>query len=147
MPELPNESKTETPEEDAPLSEEIFPEEEEKPAPGKALRIVGGVVLAAGLLCGAYFLSFLPRRAARRHKDVNRSVIHAYRRYRRAVDLGSKEDKILEELGRKAKFSQHTLTEEERETAWTHLDAAAESARGCQPKWRRFLFPLAKPLL
>ena len=147
MPELPNESKTETPEEDAPLSEEIFPEEEEKPAPGKALRIVGGVVLAAGLLCGAYFLSFLPRRAARRHKDVNRSVIHAYRRYRRAVDLGGKEDKILEELGRKAKFSQHTLTEEERETAWTRLDAAAESARGCQPKWRRFLFPLAKPLL
>lgn len=146
-PERPDEPEAETPEEDEALPEETPPEEEEGPPPGTALRAAGWLILAAGLLCGAYFLSFLPRRAARRHADANRSVIQAYRRYRRAMSLGCMEDEVLEELGRKAKFSQHTLTEEEREAAWTRLDAAVESARVRQPRWRRFLFPLAKPLL
>ena len=49
--------------------------------------------------------------------------------------------KALEELGRKAKFSQHTLTEEERRLCWQRLAAAAGEA-GPLPRWRRLALKL-----
>lgn len=146
----------ETPEETAPddseqagdpaAGDQDGAEEADDPS-GTAESHAGRLLLAAAILCGIYFLSFLPRRAAQGSTDINRSVINAYCRYRRAADMGGAEDEVLEMLGRKAKFSQHTLTAEERESAWSRLDAAAETARTRQPRWRRWLFFLVKPLL
>ena len=73
----------------------------------------------------------------REHPDTNRSVIYAYLRYQRFLRRGGPEEPALEELGRKAKFSQHQLTEEERTAAWGCADHAAE-------EWRRAKPPVGK---
>ncbi|MBD5162504.1 MAG: hypothetical protein HDT14_10930 [Oscillibacter sp.] len=147
----------ETPEEEVPdtagpedLSEEDPPDEETAEAgtePAASRRVLGRSALVLGALCTLYALSFLPRNLARKDPDTNRSALRAYRRYRRVLRLGGVEDKVLEELGRKARFSQHTLTEEERAAAWSHLEAAAEAARTRQKKLLRRLFPLLRPVL
>ena len=80
-------------------------------------------------------------------RDVNRSVIRAYRRYERVLRWGGAECEALETLGRKARFSQHTLTEEEREAAWRSLDEASESAQKGRKLLPRRLFALLRPLL
>ena len=53
----------------------------------------------------------------------------------------------LEELGLKAKFSQHTLTEEERRTAWERLEAVKTELLARRTGWRRLLLRLLGPLL
>ena len=75
------------------------------------------------------------------------TTINAYRRCRRVVDLGGSEDELLEELGRKARFSQHTLTEEEREAAWARLEAAKDQLLARRGGWRKALVWLIRPLL
>lgn len=146
------EDKADTPEEQP----EEDPEKSETPGEETAEDMSGfvfpwkaalGTLLALGALAGVYALSFLPRELARGNEDINRSVISAYRRYSRGLRWGGEENEILEELGRKAKFSQHILTEEERETAWKELDGAAGQIRRRQPKWRKALFPLMRPFL
>lgn len=104
-------------------------------------------VLVLGALAGGYALSFLPRRLERQDPDTNRSAISAYRRCRRVVGMGGAEDETLEALGRKAKFSQHTLTEEERKTAWARLEAAREQLLARRTGWRKLLVRLLGPLL
>lgn len=158
-PGQPDEPEPDWPEEEAPASDgpdqpedlpgeelpgEETPEEEPFVFPWRA---VLRIVLILGTLAGGYALSFLPRRLERQDPDTNRSAISAYRRYRRAADLGGAEDEILEELGRKAKFSQHTLTEEERETAWARLEAAREQLLTRRTGWRKLLVRLLRPLL
>lgn len=54
---------------------------------------------------------------------------------------------MLEELGLKAKFSQHTLTEEERRTAWERLEAVEAELLARRTGWRRLLLRLLGPLL
>ena len=81
------------------------------------------------------------RRREETRADTNRSALAAYRRYRRLLALGAAEDPALEELGRKAKFSQHTLTEEERRLCWQRLTAAAGGASPL-PRWRRLALKL-----
>lgn len=103
------------------------------------------LILAA--LAGAYALALLPRKFERELEDANRSVICAYRRYRRALHWGGVEIETVEELARKAKFSQHALSEEEKDAVWRGLDDAAARVRARMPKWGRFLFPVLKPLL
>lgn len=147
-PEASPEEDEELPEEDPALP---LPIGEDGPA-GPSL--FAGVLRAAGrtgaVLCalgGLYALALLPRRLARRERDTNRSVIRAYGRYRRVLGLGGVEDGTLEALGRKAAFSQHTLTEEEREDAWRRLDEAALAAQKRQKKYLRWLFVLLRPAL
>ena len=53
----------------------------------------------------------------------------------------------MEALGRKAKFSQHTLTEEERSAAWQRLEEAAEMARKRQKPLKRWILKLLHPIL
>lgn len=148
----------ETPEEEVPDApgpedrpeEKDLPDEETEEAGTDAAasrRVLGRAAPALGALCILYALSLLPRNLARRDPDTNRSALRAYRRYRRVLRLGGVEDEVLEELGRKARFSQHTLTEEERTAAWSHLEAAAETARTRQKKLLRRLFPLLRPIL
>lgn len=132
-----------------PLPGETPPEEEAPEGPAFVFpwRAVLWTLLSLGALAGGYALSFLPRRLAREDADTNRSAISAYRRCRRVVDLGGSEDELLEELGRKARFSQHTLTEEEREAAWAHLEAAKEQLLARRGGWRKALVWLIRPLL
>lgn len=150
-PETPDEPEPEeeTPDDPEPLPGETPPEEEAPEGPAFVFpwRAVVRTLLVLGALAGGYALSFLPRRLARGDADTNRSAISAYRRCRRVVDLGGSEDELLEELGRKARFSQHTLTEEEREAAWTHLEAAKDQLLARRGGWRKALVWLIRPLL
>ncbi len=147
----PEEETPDDPEPDLPepLPGETPPEEEAPEGPAFVFpwRAVLWTLLSLGALAGGYALSFLPRRLARGDADTNRSTINAYRRCRRVVDLGGSEDELLEELGRKARFSQHTLTEEEREAAWAHLEAAKEQLLARRGGWRKALVWLIRPLL
>lgn len=130
--------------------EEVLPgeEESEENAFAAALRrVLAGAVAALCVLGALYALALLLRRWEKTGPDANRSVIRAYRRYRRVLRLGGTEEETLEELGRKAKFSQHTLTEEERERVWRCLDEAAEAARKRRKKPLRWLLSLLKPVL
>lgn len=153
QPDQPEEEEPDRPEEEPeeapPLPGEDLPEEEAPEGPAFVFpwRAVLRTVLVLGVLAGGYALSFLPRRLERQDPDTNRSAISAYRRCRRVVDLGGAEDELLEELGRKAKFSQHTLTEEERETAWARLEAAREALLARRTGWRKLLVRLLRPLL
>lgn len=153
QPDQPEEEEPDRPEEEPeealPLPGEDLPEEEATEGPAFVFpwRAVLRTVLILGVLAGGYALSFLPRRLERQDPDTNRSAISAYRRCRRVVDLGGAEDELLEELGRKAKFSQHTLTEEERETAWVRLEAAREALLARRTGWRKLLVRLLRPLL
>ena len=55
------------------------------------------------------------------------------------------EDALLEELARKARFSQHTLTEEERAAAWERLEALGRETANALPVWKRWLLRLLRP--
>ena len=107
------------------------------------LRIPVGILLLGALGYGLERLASRLRRREEERPDTNPSVLSAYRRYRRLSALGTEEDQLLEELGRKAKFSQHILTEEERSLAWQQLAAAAApEALSRLSWWRRLLIRL-----
>ena len=149
--------QTEPPEEDEPLEEEDWPEEEipdrDLETPDSGSESAGGedseperepldlgwlwktaaVLLLLAAPYGGYRLLLLVRKKRREHPDTNRSVIYAYLCYQRLLKRGAPEEAELEELGRKAKFSQHRLTEEERETAWKCVEHA-EAERKKQKK-------------
>lgn len=156
-PGQPDEPEPDQPEEDVPapdepdqteaLPGEESPDGEEPEGSAFPWRAVLRTVLILGALCGGYALSFLPRRLERQDPDTNRSTISAYRRCRRVVDLGGAEDELLEELGRKARFSQHILTEEEREAAWACLEAARGQLLARRTGWRKLVVQLLRPLL
>ncbi len=164
VPEVPDAEEPGDPEPPEPEQPEEVPEQSgaDPAAPGEELseeegaeepsfvfpwRPVLGTALALGALWGGYALSFLPRRLAGKNPDTNRSVINAYCRFRRAAALGGGGDEVLEELGLKAKFSQHTLTEEERRTAWERLEAVKAELLARRTGWRRLLLRLLGPLL
>lgn len=91
--------------------------------------------LAASVLL-ALFLPFLRRTLARsiRRKrfagpDTNRAVLYIYRYLERLSRRGGKIPPEVQALAEKARFSQHTLTEEERNTA--AFLAAEEAAQLC----------------
>ena len=94
------------------------------------------VLLLAGLLWGLERLAAYRRRQEEQRPDTNASVLAAYRRCRRLVALGAAEDTILEDLARKAKFSQHTLTEEERQLCWKQLHQTAAESLSHLPWWK-----------
>lgn len=112
--------------------------EEKEPLNLRWLLIPGSILLLAGLAWGLERLARSYRRKEETKPDTNASALAAYRRYRRLLTLGAAEDLVLEELGRKAKFSQHTLTEEERHLCWQRLsDAGLESSE--LPRWKRLV--------
>ena len=104
------------------------------------LRIPAGILFLGALGYGLERLAHHLRRREEERPDANPSVLSAYRRYRRLRALGTAEDQLLEELGRKAKFSQHILTEEERSLAWQRLTAAAAPEQLSRLSWWRRLF-------
>lgn len=71
--------------------------------------------------------------------DNNRAVLEIYGWYHKLPPWGGKPDQRLEELARKARFSQHILTGEERREALAIL--RQEIARlSAAPSWKRPLF-------
>ena len=130
-PEVPEDSQPETPDTEAGTN---MPEEP-GPVDLSWLWKAAAVLLVLAAPYGGYRLARLVGKRRREHPDTNRSVIYAYRRYRLHRD--SPEEPELEELGRKAKFSQHRLTEEERAAAWACADHAVE-------EWRRKKLPFRK---
>lgn len=105
------------------------------------------VLTAALALAGAYRLALGRRRRIREDTDANRSVIAAYGRYRRLMAWGGGEDGLVEELARKAKFSQHTLREEERSAVWARLEELTDAAAASLPVCKRWVLRLLRPML
>ena len=116
--------------------------EESQPLALRWLLIPAGILLLTGLAWGGEKLARSRRRREEVRPDTNPSALAAYRRYRRLLALGAAEDEVLEELGRKAKFSQHTLTEEERQLCWQRLAAAAQETADTLPRWKRLAVAL-----
>lgn len=98
------------------------------------------VLALLGALAAPRLLAKRLRRRAMDHPDTGRSVVAAYRWYRRLLSWGGVEETELEELGRKAAFSQHAITEEERRQAWSCAQHAASAAEGRLPWWKRLAF-------
>ncbi len=77
-----------------------------------------------GLLGAVLVLYALKKRriGKLRGPDTNAAVLYAWKLHRRLEKFGCSPDGRLEELGKKAKFSQHTLTGEERSEALDILE-------------------------
>lgn len=100
------------------------------------------VLLLAGLVWGLERLAVWLRRREEQRPDTNPSALAAYRRCRRLMALGAAEDPVLEEMARKAKFSQHTLSEEERQLCWQRLHQMAKEAADRLPWWKGLIIRL-----
>ena len=154
LPETPEEDEPEdeTPDDSDPDAE--LPEDDELPdeeetgwkIPSEVWAVLFVLAALWAVLCAAYLAAVLIRRRAREDKDTNRSVLNAYGRYRRLRRWGCGEDGELDRLANKAKFSQHTLSEEERESAWKCLNEDLKQSRIGQPGRRRWMLDLLSPL-
>ncbi|MDE7242714.1 MAG: transglutaminase-like domain-containing protein [Oscillospiraceae bacterium] len=98
------------------------------------------ILLAAAAPYGAYRTAELVRRKKRASANNNQAVIRAYLHYQKLLEWSGPEEPVLEELGRKAKFSQHELTWEERENAWGWVRHAESTAWKKLSVWKRILF-------
>ncbi len=133
-PEAPPETETQMP--GAPGAEGDAAE-----AQGSAawLRWLAAVVLLAAAVPVRALACGLLRRRRFRGTDTNRAVIAIYGWLERLRPWGADPDAVLGDAARKARFSQHRLSEEERRAALAA--AAAERARidAGLPRWRRGL--------
>ena len=100
------------------------------------------VLLLAGLVWSLERLAIWLRRKEEQRPDTNPSALAAYRRCRRLMAVGAAEDPVLEEMARKAKFSQHTLSEEERQLCWQRLHQMAKEAADRLPWWKGLIIRL-----
>ena len=133
------------------------PEETDTPAPTASQAVEpegdGGqgfdpsvlwVPLAVLLLVLAFPLR---RRLARRgrekrfgDRDTNRAAVAVYRYLRRLEPWGGEMPEEITELAKKARFSNHTLTEEERHAAVRAAGDMARRVDAALPRWKRLLF-------
>lgn len=133
------------------------PEETDTPAPTASQAVEsegdGGqgfdpsvlwVPLAVLLLVLAFPLR---RRLARRgrekrfgDRDTNRAAVAVYRYLRRLEPWGGETPEEITELAKKARFSNHTLTEEERHAAVRAAGDVARQVDAALPRWKRLLF-------
>lgn len=89
----------------------------------------------------------LRRRLARRGRekrfgdlDTNRAAVTVYRYLRRLEPWGGETPEEITELAKKARFSNHTLTEEERHAAVRAAGDVARRVDAALPRWKRLLF-------
>lgn len=136
------------------LEPEEDPEHPELPAAGQAKRLdlswapwALGVLALLSVPPGLYVLAALGRRRSRTSPDTNRSVIDAYLRCRRLLRWGGCEaDPGLEALAGKAKFSQHTLSEAERVSAWARLEDVRSRTEAALPAWKYWIVRAMRPV-
>ena len=110
---------------------------------------VGALALFLLLVC--LRRSFARRRRERRFSgaDVNRAVIAMYLYQQRLLRFHWKGalDREAELLGQKAKFSQHTLSEEERSKMLEHVRALAGRTAALPGRWRQLSLRYLRALL
>ena len=148
LSEQPAQSETHTPSETPSAKPSENPGQAGTEGPGTAdekpadLSWLVYVVVALVLLGLPILIRALRRRRWNRltaMSDHNRAVLETYRWYQKLTPWGGESDPRLEELARKAKFSQHTLTAQERREAVLIL--RREIARlSAIPSWKRPLF-------
>ena len=97
------------------------------------------VLLVLALVLWHFGLDALRKRQLTQ-PNTNRAVIAAYRSMERMQRLGGGMDPRLTELAGKARFSQYTLTEEERQEALRYLEDAAKTLEDGMPRWGRPVF-------
>ena len=78
--------------------------------------------------------------------DTNAAVLWAYRWFGQLARWGGKTGEETEALARKARFSQHTLTQEERKLALGQFQTEVSRLRHAAPWWKRFLLGLLFPV-
>lgn len=107
---------------------------------GPALVCLAGVAAIVGLV---WLGQYLPKRLRTRRlssPDTNQAVVAGYRCLIRLKKWGGTVPHEALELARKARFSQHTLTEEERQTMLCLLNAERAHLARRLSWWKRPLF-------
>lgn len=103
-----------------------------------------GYALAAVVVLGLPLLYRACRGLRRRRltalPDSNRAVLETYGWYEKLSAWGGRPDPRLEELAQKARFSQYTLTDEERRDALAILQRETDHVCSRLPAWKRPLF-------
>lgn len=103
------------------------------------------VVLAAGLWLVRSFRHRLWRKLGQ-DKDTNAAVLKVYRWFGLLERLGGKAGAETEDLARKARFSQHTLTQQERSLVLGQFRDEVARLRQSAPIWKRWLLWLLFPV-
>lgn len=103
------------------------------------------VVLAAGLWLVRQLRYRLWRKMGQ-DKDTNAAVLKVYRWFGLLERLGGKAGAETEDLARKARFSQHTLTPQERSLVLGQFRDEVVRLRQSAPVWKRWLLWLLFPV-
>ncbi len=129
----------------APAAQPSQPAEQEAPGGAQPLlpRVLPWLALAACAVLLLWLGQYLPkrRRASRlAGPDPNRAVLDCYRWLTRLTRWGGRLDPAAQALAEKARFSRHTLTEDERQVmaALFHRERARLAAD--LPLWKRLPF-------
>ena len=126
---------------------EIAPE---APGGGPSLKwwLVGPALIAAFVVAGGVLRCLRSRCWKRmlRNPDTNAAVLWAYRWFGQLERFGGKAGADVEALVRKARFSQHTLTSQERDLVLIHLGQEIARRRALSPLWKRWLLGLLFPV-
>ena len=103
------------------------------------------LVLAAGLWLTRRLRYRLWRKMGQ-DKDTNAAVLKVYRWFGLLERLGGKAGAETEDLARKARFSQHTLTQQERSLVLSQFRDEVARLRQSAPIWKRWLLWLLFPV-
>ena len=103
------------------------------------------VVLAAGLWLMRH-LRYRHWRKMGQDKDTNAAVLRAYRWFGQLERWGGKAGAETEALARKARFSQHSLTQQERSLVLGQFRDEVVRLRQSVPVWKRWLLWLLFPV-
>ena len=103
------------------------------------------VVLAAGLWLTRRLRYRLWRKMGQ-DKDTNAAVLKVYRWFGLLERLGGKAGAETEDLARKARFSQHTLTQQERSLVLGQFRDEVARLKQSAPIWKRWLLWLLFPV-
>ena len=103
------------------------------------------VVVAAGLWLTRRLRYRLWRKMGQ-DKDTNAAVLKVYRWFGLLERLGGKAGAETEDLARKARFSQHTLTQQERSLVLSQFRDEVVRLRQSAPIWKRWLLWLLFPV-
>lgn len=103
------------------------------------------LVLAAGLGLTRRLRYRLWRKMGQ-DKDTNAAVLKVYRWFGLLERLGGKAGAETEDLARKARFSQHTLTQQERSLVLGQFRDEVARLRQSSPIWKRWLLWLLFPV-
>lgn len=106
----------------------------------RLLLIPAAVLIVLAVLVLRRWLALRRRNKRFMGGDTNRAAIQVYLYLQRLTRWGGSISEAAEELAKKAKFSQHTLTESERTFLTDEAQAQANQIDQGLPLWKRLLF-------